>query len=261
MNTRAWRSLERELRDAGFAAAATDGLRARLEKGEPGIDVTMGHRFGQDDVRVTLHLQKSHHGDSYELSSFDLQLRKAGNMDWMQQHFQQSGGPYTLQEAYNLLAGRAVYKHIGAPGEKPYDVWLRLDFDRKLNNGNYANKYYHREDGFDLATVLGRYPIRELGDARQRKDLIGVLHRGDLAAVTFDGVDGTERKLFITPSIPTRSLLAQDENGIRVSPEKLAQGAVSNVDPVKENSAVRLNARQIGERQPVQRRGKRQRLS
>jgi hypothetical protein len=49
-----------------------------------------------------------------------------------------------------------------------------------------------------------------------------------------------ERKLFITPSIPTRSLLVQDENGIRVSPEKLVK--------------------QVVERQPVMRRGKRQRL-
>jgi hypothetical protein len=71
--------------------------------------------------------------------------------------------------------------------------------------------------------------------------LIETLKRGDLAKVTMTGAEGALRKLFITLSIATRSLLVQDENGIRVSPEKLVK--------------------QVGERQPAPKRVKRLRPS
>jgi hypothetical protein len=260
MDTRAWRSLERELRDGGFGEAATAGLRTRLEKGAREIQVPFGKRFGADDVWVILHLRQGDHPDHYSLNSFDFQLRKAGHTDWLRQNFQQFGGPYTLQEAYNLLSGRPVYKRIGYNDGKPTEAWLRLDFDRKLENGNYAGKYYHSDDGFDLEGVLGRYPITELAAAGPRKELIDTLKRGDLAKVTMAGAEGVERKLFITPSIPTRSLLVQDENGIRLTPEKLVTGDPARVTPVAETAQVRKEIKQVGERQPVARKSKRQRL-
>jgi hypothetical protein len=261
MNDTEWRLTVRELEKGGFADAVTPRLRTMLDKGQERIEAPLLRWFGADEVQGKLQLRKSDRSDSYSLESFDMLLRKAGHTDWLQQNFQQFGGPYTLPEAYNLLSGRPVYKRIGYGGGKPTEAWLKLDLERRLENGNYASKYYHPKDGFDLGAVLGRYPIRELEDDRQRKALIGSLQRGDLAAVTVDGADGLARKLFVTPSIPTRSLLVQDENGIRVSPEKLAQGAVSRLAPVAERTVVRRDIRQIGERQPVARRQKRQRLS
>ncbi len=241
MDNTAWRLTVRELTEVGFGAAATASLRARMDKGDEQIEVPFRKWLEGDEVQGRLQLRRSDPLGHYALNAFEMRLRKARHTEWMQQTFQQSGGVYTLQQAYNLMSGRPVYKQLEGAGGNPYEVWLKLDFDRKLENGNYARKYYHADDGFNLGEVLGRYPIRELGDARQRKALIGALERGDLAAVTMKGAEGPERKLFITPSIPTRSLLVQDENGIRVSPEKL-------VKP-------------IGERQPAPRRVKRQRLS
>lgn len=258
MDNSAWRLLVRELTNAGFGDAVSPDLRARLDKPAGVIEVDFRRRFDADEVKGNFQLWKPDRSDHYSLHSFAMQLRKAGHKEWMHQTFQQSGGPYTLREAYNLLSGRPVYKQLEAGGGQPYGAWLKLDFDRKLENGNYARKYYHGDDGFDLGAVLRRYPIRELGDAGKRKALIESLQRGDLAAVTLEG--SGETKLYVTPSIPTRSLLVQDEHGIRVSPEKLVPGSVQRVAPVAEAIAARREIKQVGERQVAARRGKRQRL-
>jgi len=240
---------------------ATAGLRARMDKGDAKVEEPFRKWFDGDGVKGILQLQRSDPSGHFSLRAFDLQLRKAAHIHWLRQNFQQFGGAYTLREAYNLMSGRPVYKRLDAGDGKPYEAWLKLDFDRKLENGNYARKFYHAEDGFDLGAVLGRYPITELADAGPRKELIDSLKRGDLAKVTMVGGDGVERKLFITPSIATGSLLVQDENGIRVSPEKLAVGALARVPPVAEAVAPRREIKLVEDQKPALRRGKRQRLS
>jgi hypothetical protein len=261
MDNTAWRLLAKQLTETGFGDVVTAGLRTRMNKGDEQVEVPFRKWFDGDEVQGGLQLRKPERSDYYALDAFDIRLRKAGHTDWLQQTFQQSGGAYTLQEAYNLMSGRPVYKQLEGTGVKPYEAWLKLDFDRKLENGNYARKYYHADDGFNLESVLNRYPVTELAEAGPRKELIETLKRGDLARVTMAGAEGVERKLFISPSIATRSLLVQDENGIRMSPEKLAGGSVPRVSPVAETTPPRREMKQLEDRKPALRRAKRQRLS
>lgn len=241
MDNTAWRLLAKQLTDAGFGDVATPGLRAQMDKSDGQVEVPFQRWLDGDEVQGRLQLRKAERSDYYSLDGFEIGLRRAGHTDWLKQNFQQFAEPYTLQEAYNLLSRRPVYKQIGYGEGNTAEAWLKLDFDRKLENGNYARKYYHADDGFDLERVLGRYPIIELADAGPRKELIETLKRGDLAKVTMQDADDSRRKLYITPSIATKSLLVRDENGIRVSPEKLVK--------------------QVGERQPAPKRVKRLRPS
>jgi hypothetical protein len=223
MTDTTWQWIGQQLGGLGFGEAVTPGLRANLEKGDAAVEVKMAGRRMEDDIQATLRLWKPDGSDFYYLHDFDLQLRKLGHAGWVKQNFQQSERPYTLQEAYNLLSGRPVFQRPGNPENGMTEAWLKLDFSQRLENGNYPTRYYHASDAFHLERVLNQYPIRELRNPDERKRLIETLRKGNVAAATFDGKSGDAVRLYVTPSLPTWSLVVQDGNGIRLPVDKLLE--------------------------------------
>ncbi len=101
----------------------------------------------------------------------------------------------SFKEAFNLLQGRSVYKHLASPTEGRYYVWIKLDFDKRDDHSNYMIRKYRTEYGFELEKVLRHYPIQELTDETTKATLLKALERGDLHPVTFVKTRKTEHML------------------------------------------------------------------
>jgi hypothetical protein len=130
---------------------------------------------------------------------------------------------YTLKEAYNLLAGRPVFKDLVSNEGKQYAAWVKLNFKNQLDNGNYEMKQFTANYGFDLEATLKHYPIKELLNATYKQALTDSLNRGNLQKVTFVSGEGKEEKLYISPHITTGALAVYDANKQRMTTETLVE--------------------------------------
>ena len=240
MDQNAARFNENQLKRSGFAEAITPDLKEKMLAGVPVIEHRFGKKYGEDSVEAVLHLKKSASSDYYFLNKFELQLQKEGHAEAVRQTFyisrrkdaepaeagllqKQQENRYTLKEAYNLLAGRPVFKQLVDKEGQEYEAWVKLNFKNKLDNGNFEMKQYHKNYGFELENVLSRYPIRELINQQYRDSLIESLQRGNLQKVTFTGKDGAEEKLYISPNITLGAINVFDQNSQRLSTEKLLE--------------------------------------
>ncbi|RYE56084.1 MAG: hypothetical protein EOP48_08790 [Sphingobacteriales bacterium] len=240
MDEKAMAFNEGQLKRVGFAEAFTPELRKKMEEGVAVIQHTFQKQYEGDHVSATLHLKKSTTSDYYFLNKFDLQLQKEGLADSIKQTFYLTkklaadegpeGGQksrlenkYTLKEAYNLLAGRPVFKDLVSNEGKEYEAWVKLNFKNQLENGNYEVKQFTANYGFDLEATLKHYPIKELMNAEYKQALIDSLNRGNLQKATFVSGEGKEEKLFISPHITTGALAVYNTNRERLTTESLVE--------------------------------------
>lgn len=232
---------ESQLKRTGFAEAFTPELKAKMEQGVPLIQHEFKKNYDGDQVTANLHLKKSATSDYYFLNKFDLELQKDGRMDSVKQTYyitsrkvagngEENGEQkakqdikYTLKEGYNLLDGRPVYKNLVSKEGNEYEAWNKLNFKKKLDNGNFEMKQYTKNYGFDLENALSKYPIKELANEQYKQSLIDSLHRGNLQKATFVGSDGSEEKLYISPNITLGALNVYDQNKERIPTEQLVE--------------------------------------
>jgi len=238
MDERALAFNEGQLKRVGFAEAFTSDLQKKMEEGMAVIQHSFHKQYEGDEVAATLHLKKSPTSDYYFLNKFDLELQKEGQAESIKQTFyltkklssEEEGrqkskleNKYTLKEAYNLLDGRPVFKNLVNGDGKQCQAWVKLNFKNKLNNGNFEMKQYTANYGFDLETVLKKYPIKELLNPGYKQSLMDSLHRGNLQKVSFVGSDGKEEKLYISPHISFGVLNVYDLNKQKLTTEMLVE--------------------------------------
>ena len=230
---------EYQLKRSGFAEAITPDLKEKMNKGASAIEHPFSKQYEGDRVDAVLHLKKSATADFYFLNKFDLQLQKEGQAESVKQTFyitrkketpeeenaeqkqKLTENRYTLKEAYNLLAGRPVFKHLIDKEGTEYEAWVKLNFKNKLENGNFEMKQYHKNYGFELENTLSKYPIKELINQQYKDNLVESLQRGNSQKVTFVAKDGSEEKLYISPNITLGALNVYDQNKQRLSTEQL----------------------------------------
>ncbi len=66
------------------------------------------------------------------------------------------------------------------------NIWIKLDFDQKNEDGNYAFKKIYQNYGFNLESELGRFPIKELVNPQEKELLISSLGRGNTQMATLE---------------------------------------------------------------------------
>jgi hypothetical protein len=142
-----------------------------------------------------------------------LATMRGGKIDYVQKEFQQAfyapvlrnahyidrGKGFTLEQAANMLQGRAVFRDdlVSRAGEQ-YKAWSVYQFDQpKDKYGNYTIKQFGKGYGFDLKKELSGYEIKELGKPELAKLLVERLENGFKPVVSVMGKDGQEKSLRI----------------------------------------------------------------
>lgn len=65
-------------------------------------------------------------------------------------------------------------------------IWIKLDFDKRTEDGNYPFKKFYQDYGFNLESELSRFPIQELENPQEKEKLISSLGRGNTQMATLE---------------------------------------------------------------------------
>ncbi|MEO6686870.1 MAG: hypothetical protein ABIN24_12940 [Dyadobacter sp.] len=228
---------ENQLKRSGFGDAFTAELKAQMEQGIPLIQYSFHKEYDGDQLQATLHLKKSSVSDYYSLKKFDLQLQKEGLATAVKHSFNitdtnfgtnkidgqhyKNENRLTLQEAYNLLSGRSVYKYLSNADGIQEHAWVKLNLKNDLRNNNTNKTIYQTNRGFDLEKVLNNYPIKELNAKGSKHALIQSLQRGNVKKVTFIGHKKQEEHLYISPNPILGILNVYDKHKQRLSTSEM----------------------------------------
>ncbi|RYD75796.1 MAG: hypothetical protein EOP55_12765 [Sphingobacteriales bacterium] len=97
------------------------------------------------------------------------------------------------------------------PTKRKEEVWMKLDFEKKNDQGEFPFKTFFKNYGFDLDKVVTAHPIKELNDPDHRERLMSSLKRGNLQSVTLEK-NGTEEKAFVAASPQFKNLSLYDKD-------------------------------------------------
>ncbi|SDM82845.1 hypothetical protein [Pedobacter antarcticus] len=97
------------------------------------------------------------------------------------------------------------------PTKRKEEVWMKLDFEKKNDQGDFPFKTFFKNYGFDLDKAVTAHPIKELNDPDHRERLMSSLKRGNLQSVTLEK-NGTEEKAFVAASPQFKNLSLYDKD-------------------------------------------------
>ncbi len=239
--------LKKNLKYLGFGNSLSAALEAKISQRLEQFKIGVSSEFdatpkdgsqGKDKVNYELSFLKS---PGYNLYFLD-QLRVTLN-DRIQNTFPfGKGNDVTAKEAYNLLRGASIHKKailnrqmdttVLAPGEagqgkegsgeKMESIWIKMDFEKLNEQGNYSYKKFYPDHGFNLESELKKYPIKELDSQQEKEALISSIGRGNAAKATLENgqsvfieadpetkkirfYDTAFKELFVSP-IPTQEI-------------------------------------------------------
>lgn len=228
MNQKNFDYLKEQVKFTGFGDSLENDLREAISKQQPAFTLLHNRKFGNDEVAAVLSFKAAPQSDVYFFNSYELHVKQEKAKETVKQTFYiGKENNYTLKEAFNLLAGRAVFKELNklektegeAAAYKPtgetYNAWVQLDFKNTDTNGNFKMKYFHENYGFDLVAALEKHPIKELGNDQERSNLIQSLEKGNRQSATFI-IDNKEQKRFIEAAPQWKSLNVYDGNNKRI---------------------------------------------
>lgn len=213
--------LKDQVKYTGFGEGLESQIEENFKNGLPEFALTHQAFYGKDEATATLHFKKSSE-ENYFFNRYDLSVKpEDAQLPVKQSFYMGYDNNFTLKEAYNLLSGRCVHKELAklvddgkgrlqAKGEK-YSAWVKLDFTDKDKNGNYKEKLYHQNWGYDLEKVLANHPIKELADPKEKEKLIASLEKGNLHAATFV-IAGSEVRRYIEAAPQFKSINQYDEH-------------------------------------------------
>lgn len=118
-------------------------------------------------------------------------------------------------------------KEVDLPTTKrKEEVWMKLDFEKKNEQGDFPFKTFYKNYGFDLDKAITAHPIKELNDPDHRERLMSSLKRGNLQSVTLEK-NGTEEKAFVAASPQFKNLSLYDKD-LKLVYEKPQEVKVQN---------------------------------
>ena len=221
MNENNLEFLKNTLERMDFPAEVGAKLAKEVETQKP--EIKLGHEVnrGNETVAFDLNFRKSDTSDMYFFNSYQATL-KAGNetFDKTQEFRIRNGNNMGMDEAFNLVAGRAVQKSMVNGDGDAYQAWLKVDFSQKDNYGNHKVDQFSERYGYNLEKALDKFPIAELSKQEERKDLLESLKAGNSTAVSFTK-DGKEFLLFVEANPRLRTINIKDENGVSVRRDQL----------------------------------------
>jgi len=169
-----------------------------IEKDLPEFKLSTAYYFTESaKMECLLYFRKSDKPDMYFFNRYEAVLRHPDDpaKDRMQTFYINGSRGVTFKEAFNLLEGRAVYKHLTTLEGEEYYAWIQLNFSEKDSRGNYKARQFYEQYGYDLEKTLAKYPIHELKNIQLKDGLLRSLKKGNLHAVTLLKKNKIERML------------------------------------------------------------------
>lgn len=237
MNQKNLEYLSDQVKFTGFGEGLENELREKIEKQTPDFQIAHKTKFGNDDVSSVLHFRKSDQTDMYFFNRYDVSLKpELAKEDMVQTFYINKGNNITLKEAFNLMNGRAVNKDLTSKEDQVYNAWVQLDFKQTDSHGNFKQKHFHENYGYDMNAVLAKHPIKELGNEQDMTRLTDSLQKGNRQSVTFMR-DGNEEKHFIEANPQYKTINVYDSNMQRIRQgEREGSGQQQSAKQGKEQS-------------------------
>jgi hypothetical protein len=194
--------LKRNLTTKGFDDATLHAnLENQVKQGQPEFKLMGTAEFKRgpltEKVDYELAFKKSDQSDKYFFNSFKATLKNDDPAKEMSRDFYlRKGRGFTKKEAYNLLGGRAVYKEMTNKSDEVYKAWVKLDFMKKDERGNFELRQWGQKYGYDLQKTLQNFPIKELADPELRERITASLEKGNTVKVTF-AREGRDETMYI----------------------------------------------------------------
>ncbi|PWK72936.1 hypothetical protein LX99_04266 [Mucilaginibacter oryzae] len=236
MNEQSFDYVKTQLFYLGFGEEIAKPLREKMEKNLAEFELTHVRKFGQDETHSVLHFSKGDQMDK-DMTFFnraEVTLKQPGKEDLMQNFYYGKDYNYTLQERYNMMDGRAVYREQPkvAPKEengetrmKPtgetYFAWRALDFKNADKYGNFFPKnmfWNHQKE-------IGKYPIKGIEENYDKQRLIAKLEKGNKVDVILLR-DGQEMPAKMVANPKMGRLDFYDSNGQILIVRKVEKQAV-----------------------------------
>lgn len=269
--------MKHQLLYLGFGEEIAIPLRQKMEEGLAEFTLPHTRQFGQDETHSMLHFSKSEQDKTF-FNRFEVTLRQPGKEDLKQTFFVGKEFNYTLQERYNMMDGRYVYREQPkmvkieeggtskmVPSSETYFSWRGLDFKQSDQHGNFMPKtmfWNHEKE-------LVKYPISELAEQYDYMRLITSLEKGNKATVTVIK-DGREIKAAVSANPRMMRFDFYDANGramtVRpVQKQTLSQaekpdqapGQQSQVQDKKQKAKTELTAGEKNDKAEQKKRGMR----
>ena len=240
MNEKNQDYLKNQVKYMGFGDSLEKELTAHLEKQAPEFNLQHVAQYGDDTATATLNFTKSKESDMYFFNSYDMALKNGGETT-KQTFYVGNENNVTAKEAYNLVAGRSVFKEMTKmqmvgegkdarmkPTEEKYEAWKQLNFKQTDDNGNFKQRLFFESHGYDADKVLQGFKFNEVEDGYDRNRIVDSLKKGNVTAVSTD-VGDKMQKYFIEANPKDKTIIVYDSSMQRLDLEqtqkiKLSQG-------------------------------------
>ncbi len=208
MNQKNFDFLKETLKYLGF----DDKLNAELEKNmkddNTEFRLQQVYEFNKKPIDATLYFKKGGQQELYYFNKYQATIKIKEEQRTTVFYIDKNSG-VTLKEAFNLLQGRSVFKELSNKAGEVYKAWLQLDLQQKEESGNYKQKQFHENYGYDVVQAIEKLPIPELQDQKQKDILVKSLKKGNLQSVNFEN-EGLVEKMFIEANPQFKSITVYD---------------------------------------------------
>jgi len=210
-------SLKETVIKSGFGQIANQ-MEQQIRQGQNAFSIPVNYYVNEKErMSFDVSFFKDQTGQ-YQLESYKASLSSEQKpAESRQQQFQLGHGELiTADQAYNLLAGRAIRHEQSSANGSHQETWKQLDFNDRDIAGNYKMKVFPSAYGYDIKQAVQQLPLKELLSANDTEKLFTALASGNRETVTMR-LDGVEKKLHIEANPQFKSLNIYDDQLKKVS--------------------------------------------
>jgi hypothetical protein len=255
-------NLVKKVKYAGFGDSKDLEIRTRIANNEPSFQIKFNPEF-KHPCEAIVNIKKDDVKDDYYFNNYNITVSKEGAAPLKQTIYTELpkadtqgnfvNSTITLKEAYNMMDmdakgfGRSVLKdYVDDKGIRSQS-WVRFDFTRKTEKGNYP---LVKTPSFDLDAKLAASDIKGMQDPELRKQLRERLEKGNEANVK--DVFGETEALkgivvnpqfknfkFVTPSIASEPKQSQGNSASQTTAKENSQSndSTKSYDQSNKNKA------------------------
>lgn len=224
MNTQNLDFLKSNLKYFGFGERMNDELEKSIKSQKKDFKLNCEIPHFNNKMSYTLHFKKSDNTDMYFFNKYDAVLENGKpELSKEQAFYINKSNGITAKEAFNLLEGRSVHKELVNKNGEKYKAWIKVDFNSPDEKSGFKLQQFSEKYGYDLEKTLSKYPIKELNDPEQKRNLLSSLEKGNVQQVVINK-DRKESKYFIEAVPQYKNINVYDQKMHTVKRQQMESG-------------------------------------